>query len=111
MALDTFGNYVCDISPPAAPYPGSPRCCLHGDGPPDNSIGTDGKTYVDDQNSTIYFKAGGVWYVQASSTAEVQVFIDYAPLTPPTNPNLPALSFPAGGGTLSQWTPATQSWG
>ena len=39
-----------------------------------------------------------------------QVFIDYAPGTPPTDPTKPALSYPAGGGSLSQWDVASQTW-
>lgn len=43
-----------------------------------------------------------------SSSAQ-EVFIDRAPL-PPDDPTKPALSFPAGGGSLQQWDVATQAW-
>lgn len=61
MATDAFGNYVADIEPAPAPYPASQRCCLHGDGAPDSSLGSDGKTYTDDLTGDFYAKADGVW--------------------------------------------------
>lgn len=39
-----------------------------------------------------------------------QVFIDYAPGTPPTDTAKAALSFPSGGGSLSQWDVGSQAW-
>ena len=39
-----------------------------------------------------------------------EVFQDYAPGTPPTDPTKPALSFSTGGGTLFQWDVASQTW-
>lgn len=38
-----------------------------------------------------------------------QVYIGRDPL-PPDNPALPALSFPSGGGTLTQWDVGTATW-
>jgi hypothetical protein len=37
-----------------------------------------------------------------------QVFLD-SPTTP-DDPTKPALSFPSGGGELSQWDPGSQTW-
>lgn len=63
MAQDQYGNYIANIEPPVAPYPDSQRCCLHGDGAPDASLGSDGKTYTNDVTGDFYGKAGGTWYL------------------------------------------------
>jgi len=39
--------------------------------------------------------------------AAQEVFLDNQT---PTDPSKPALSFPTGGGTLSQWDPGSQAW-
>lgn len=38
-----------------------------------------------------------------------QVYIDRDPL-PPDTPSKPALNFPSGGGPITQWNVATQTW-
>jgi len=48
--------------------------------------------------------------IQSVNVGNLQVLQDYAPGTPPPNPNLPALSYPTGGGTMMQWDVATQVW-
>lgn len=49
------------------------------------------------------------FFSSSSSSGAQEVFIDRSPL-PPDDPTKPALSFPAGGGSLEQWSPSTQSW-
>lgn len=39
----------------------------------------------------------------------IQVYIDRAPALP-DDPTIPALSYPAAGGSLQQWDVASQSW-
>lgn len=48
--------------------------------------------------------AGGV-----GGSGTQQVFQDLTAGTP-DDPTLPAVSFPTGGGTLSQWDVASQTW-
>lgn len=45
----------------------------------------------------------------AATGAGRQVYEGRDPL-PPNNPNLPAINYPLGGGTVTQWDVATQTW-
>jgi len=53
--------------------------------------------------------SGSAGPVTSGGTYALQVYIDRAPALP-NDPTIPALSFPAGGGPMQQWTPATQTW-
>lgn len=110
MATDQFGNYVADIEPPVAPYPASQRCCLHGDGPPDASLGSDGKTYTDDLTGNFYHKANGVWTLIGGPGAEIEQVYENRDPAAPDDPSKAAISFPTGGGTMTQWSVADQAW-
>lgn len=64
MALDAYGNYICDISPAAvSPLPTSMFSGNSGVGAPSNADGNDGDTYVDLTTGTFYTKSGGTWAV------------------------------------------------
>jgi len=43
------------------------------------------------------------------SQLSVQIYQDHTG-SPPDDPTLPALSYPTGGGTLSQWDVDSQTW-
>ena len=49
----------------------------------------------------------GASIISGAISAAQEVFLDNQT---PTDTSKPALSFPTGGGTLSQWDPGSQAW-
>lgn len=122
------GNYVPfsgrpgPVAPPL-PTHAHPSSPMSGDGSPEGVVpGNPGTRYTDLLTQNEYLKVAGVqslgWQLIGKScpcptggggTGVTQVYVDKAPAAP-DDPTKPALSYPAGGGALSQWDVASQSW-
>jgi hypothetical protein len=84
---------------------------LSGAASPLNNVTPDfvGQVYV--QSNGEIWQAGNLlnssWVVIGGP---MQIFLDYYPSTPPTDPTKPALTYNTGGSTLYQWDVNSQTW-
>lgn len=69
-------NYTPDPGGTVVSVDGGRMGNLHGSGLPDNSLGRNGYTYVDDDTNDFYVKTGGAWVLVTGSgtLADAQVF-------------------------------------
>lgn len=104
--------YVADqLSHPSPPVPPIGYGKIHRvTSAPASDLGNDGDAAIDMNTGAVYEKHNGAWAMISGGSPGTQVLQDYAPGTPPPNPTMPAVSFPTGGGTLSQWDVPSQTW-
>lgn len=122
------GNYVpfARPGPPSPPLPthAHPGHELSGNGSPEGVVPANpGTRYNDLVTNDEYLKIAGVQTLGWSKVgvscpcggsggggvAVKQIYIGRAPAAP-DNPDQPALNYPSGGGMLSQWDVASQTW-
>lgn len=77
---------------------------------PADSFGSDGDLALNTATGDLYAKAGGTWALQAGGAGGgIQVYENRDPAQP-DDPTLPAISFPTGGGTITQWPANGPAW-
>jgi hypothetical protein len=104
--------YVADqLSHPPPPNPPIGYGKIHRvTSAPSSDLGSDGDEAVNMTTGDIYRKASGTWSLLiAGAGVATQVYEGRDPL-PPDDTTQPAISFPTGGGTLTQWPAGGPAW-
>lgn len=114
MSQDNYGNYQVELEPSAV-TPGnsiSGGNFLVGSGAPDDSLGSDGMAYGDEDTGDIYTKSGGTWtiFTSGGGAANGMGVVDPGGVVTPaaigqfyTNTVTPSL-WQATGLTSADWT-------
>lgn len=115
--LDAIPCDLCRIPVGLVDYVELVLLCAIRDG--DSSMACDAQSLLDEANCLMcrispgqvrYAKLGILCDINAGGGGGAQeVYIGRDP-APPDDPTKPALSFPSGGGTLTQWDVASQTW-
>jgi hypothetical protein len=82
---------------------------LTGAGAPVADPGVTNAVYTDTNTGNIYSWYAGAWHLSSGGAALQQIYQDHTG-SAPADPTKPAISFPTGGGGISEWNVASQTW-